>query len=427
MIIPARQITIKRILWALIVLFFLNNEVLTQSYQTFNSELQGIIKNTKFKFGPFRLFPSFRIRDVGYDDNVYYSREADEPISDYTATLSPEVKGYILFRNYLILSFTETPEYLFYFKQTGERGWNHSFSPQARLLLFNRFVVSGSYQYRNRKIRTTSEFGARVRSIDKGYKASLFYETARSTSIGVTLSTNKVSYEDIFLPEENIRLAAALNRQENQGDFEFYYRIFSESFLFFKGSYTEHNFESGSSSWKDASSYTFSSGLRFPETGRLTGQFVLGYKKLVPKDKNRSGYTGMIGSTGIELQIRRFRFRIDYQRDSRFSFWSSNFYFLENSLRSGISFYVTSFLKLSYDFRYGENLYPEPVWLQLDDGSLIELDRKDIHQTHTFGFIVRIIRKTGIGLTMDLWDRSSNLYWAGRGRVFVGVSITHDF
>ena len=92
-----------------------------QGYRTFRRELEQINKKTRWRIGPFRIFPTINFRDIGYDGNVYYQREEDNPVSDYTATLSPQVKIYFLFRNRLILSLTENPEYVFYLKQKRER------------------------------------------------------------------------------------------------------------------------------------------------------------------------------------------------------------------------------------------------------------------------------------------------------------------
>ena len=62
-----------------------------QDYQSFRDELDYILENTKLRIGPFRIFPTFIFSDVGYDNNVYYQREEDNPISDYTATFSPQL------------------------------------------------------------------------------------------------------------------------------------------------------------------------------------------------------------------------------------------------------------------------------------------------------------------------------------------------
>jgi len=87
----------------LLVIFFFSISVYGQSYQTFREELEQITEKTRWQIGPFRIYPTFELKDIGYDDNVYYQREENEPVSDFTATISPGVKVYLLYHNFLIL------------------------------------------------------------------------------------------------------------------------------------------------------------------------------------------------------------------------------------------------------------------------------------------------------------------------------------
>ena len=70
-----------------------------QSYQIFQSQLEQIKERARWHIGPFRIYPTIQLRNIGYDNNVYYQREEDDPISDYTATISPELNVYLLFRD----------------------------------------------------------------------------------------------------------------------------------------------------------------------------------------------------------------------------------------------------------------------------------------------------------------------------------------
>jgi len=398
-----------------------------QGYRTFRWEQEQIIKRAKWRIGPFRLFPTINFRDIGYDGNVYYQREEDNPISDYTATFSPQAKVYLLFRNFLILSLTENPEYVYYFKQKRERRWNNTISPEIKFLFLNRFVISGRYSYRNRRRRASSEFDVRANELRESYRGSLFYETARRTSFGISASLEKISYEDITLPGEEIYLSRLLNREERGGNLEFYYRIFSENFFFISGGYTEYKFEHIQSRWRDSYSYQAYSGIRFPLFGKIRGTLSLGYKKLLPRREDKISFSGLVGSTSLDFRLGRFGFRFQYNRDCYFSYWTNSMYFIEDRYGGGISFYLTKFLRLDYNFSYGEANYPELMPLRMPDGRYEELKRKDIYRIQTAGFVFRIIRNTGIGLMVNFWERESNYYWASRNRRFIGGYVTYEF
>jgi len=398
-----------------------------QTYRTFDSEQKQIIEKARWKIGPFRIYPAIQFRNIGYDDNVYYQREEDDPASDFTGTIAPEIKAYFLFRNYLILSLTENPEYVYYFKQKRERSLNNTFCPELKILLFNRFVISGNYSHSERRYRATSEFDVRANEKTIGHRASFFYETARETSFGFSGSIRTIRYEDITLLGEEIYLARALNREEQNGSFEFYYRVFSESLFFLRGGYTEYKFEYVQSHWRNAHSYQVYSGIRFPLLGRATGTLSLGYKKLIPVEEGREGFSGLVGDTSLYFRLFRFGFRIKYERDCRFSYWTNNIFFKEDRYGGGISLYLTKFLRLDYDFYYGENNYPVAMTVQMPSGSYEELKRKDIHRIQTIGFVFRVIKNTGIGLMVNFWERESNYYWANRDRTFVGGYVTYQF
>ncbi len=397
-----------------------------QGYRTFRRELEQINKKTRWRIGPFRIFPTINFRDIGYDGNVYYQREEDNPVSDYTATLSPQVKVYFLFHNKLIFSLTENPEYVFYLKQKRERLWNSNLSPEFKLLFLKRFVISGSYSYSDMRLRASSEFDVRANELRKFYMGSLFYETPRGTAFGVSASLGKILYEDITLPGEEIYLSRLLNREERSGSFEFYYKIFSESIFFISGGYSEYKFEDSLSRWRDSYSYQAYSGVRFPIFGRIRGTFSLCYKNFKPREE-RKGFSGLTGNTSLDFRFKRLGLRFQYTRDINFSYWTNSIYFQENRYGSGLYFYLTRFLRFDYNFSYGEANYPELVPIPMPDGRIEVIRRKDIYRIHTGGFVLRIIRNAGIGVTANSWKRESNYFWENRNRLFVGGYITYNF
>jgi hypothetical protein len=415
------------LLISILVSFSVSIPTYGQGYKTFRGELEQIVKQTRWRIGPLRLFSTVNFRNIGYDDNVYYQRGEDNPTSDYTGTISPEVKVYLLFRNFLILSLTESPEYVYYFKQKRERRWNNTLSPEFKFLFLNRFVISGRYSYRNRRWRATNEFDVRANERRESYRGSLFYETVRRASFGISASSEKVSYEDITLPGEEIYLSRALNRKERGGHLEFYYRLSSESFFFLSGGYAEYKFEHMQSHWRDSYSYQAYSGIRFPFLGKVKGILSLGYRKLLPRKKEKKGFSGLVGNTSLDFRIGRFRLLFQYDKDCRFSYTTNSIYFIEDRYGAGISFYLTKFLRLDYNFSYGKANYPELMPLQMPDGLYEDIKRKDIYRVHTAGFVVRIIRNTGIGVMANFWERESNYFWASRNQRFIGGFVTYEF
>lgn len=421
----------KRIYFVFFSLFFLlSPDIMSsygQTYQSFRSEQQQITERSRWRVGLFYIHPSIQFRGIGYDNNVYYQTEENNLTSDYTATISPEVKAYLLFRNWLILSFSENPEYIYFLKESRERSFNNSYSSGMKLLLLQRFVFSGNYHFRKTRRRATSEFNNRVSERIRGYNGGVFFETVRQTSIGVSGSITNISYEDIEAAEDEVAYSRALNREEKSAHFEFYYRIFPESNFFLSGGYTEYKFEAIESRLRDSESYQIYSGVRFPLLGRIRGTLSFGYKKLVPNDKEKKSFSGFSASTNLEARIGRFNLNIQLERDPHFSYLAGNVYFVEGRVGLGLSFYLTQFLRLDYGYSYSRSNYPEETQMISPDGSQERIIRRNIHQSHSAGLVIRIVENTGIGFGIDYWERESSFIGESRNRMFVGGYLTFDF
>ena len=159
----------------------------------------------------------------------------------------------------------------------------------------------------------------------------------------------------------------------------------------------------------------------------MRGTLSLGYKKFVPIIEGKKGFSGFVGNTSLNFRLARFGFRLNYDRDVHFSYWTENVFFNEDRYGAGVSFYLTKFLRVDYNLSYGEASYPEPISLRMPDGSYEEIKRKDIYRTKTVGFVFRIIRNTGIGMMLNYWERESNYWPENRNRKFIGGYVTYQF
>ncbi len=407
--------------------FMTSSYICAQSYRAFRADVSQILERARWQIGPFRVHPGIELRDIGYDDNVYLEPEDREPVSDYTGTFSGYLNVYMLYKNWLIFSLSENPEYVYFISEKNQRAFNNSLSPGLRVLLFQRFVLSGNYSFRRAKRRASSEFEIPATEEFEAYHGSFFYESPRLTSVGISWSSEKINYEDIIPPGWDIELSKALNRTTKTIHFEIYYMVFSQSFLFFSLGYSGFEFENVESRWRDSYSYDALTGIRFPLLGRARGTISLGYRRLVPRQKSLQRFTGMIGNTSFDFRTGRFAFRLRYNRDFQFSFARGNAYFVENNFGVGLSFYLSHFLRLDYDFNLGINNYPELFSLIRPDGRLVEIKRRDTFEIHASGLVFRVFRNIGIGMVLNFWQRESNYLLEPRERWFLGGRIGYEF
>jgi len=396
-----------------------------QGYQTFRAQLDSIRTQATWSVGPFKIWPRLQL-NVGYDDNIYGTYGNRPPVADYTASVSLPMNVYLPFRDWMILSFSDSPQYDYFFDLDKERAFNNSYSSGLRMLLLHRFVVSGSYGVSRTKFRQLSEIERRIFQELRSSSGSIFLETARGSSIGFTVAIRDYAYEDVTLEGSDVPLSSALDREERDGRVEFYYPIFTDSSFFVNAGYIDYRFNNIEGSFRDSYAYQVSSGITFPITGRARGTLSLGYRKLIPRDKELKGFSGPVGNTSVELRLGRLNVRLRYIRDIPFSYGRAIFY-ISNNYGAGLSFYLSSLIRLDYDFSYGGGRYPEATAVILPEGTWQEVERNDIYKGHSAGLVFRILRNTGLGLSVVYSERNSSYDLWDSTRLTVGFFLTYEF
>lgn len=391
-----------------------------QSYQTFGDEYRRLLES-RWHLGPLRILPTIALRDVGYDDNLYFGSDDGEPRKDFTATLSPEMRVYWPFRNAVIFHFRDNPEYAYYHRESRQRAFTNSYGAGLRALLLGRFVLSGSFGNDVHRRRLSSEFQIPANDRTRSYEAGLSYETARKTSISLTGAARKITYEEIGYNPEDGPVSRLLDREEREIGAEAYYQLFADGFLFFRGEAREYRFLDEQAVWRDSASVSGWAGIRFPLLGRIRGIFNIGYKRFDPNRAGEAPFTGLVGNTGLDLRTGRLALRLDFARDLVFSTFADVYYFIENSARLGGSLYLTSFLKIDYDYSGGRADYSTRAG---ETGAEGRIDRR---RNHSVGLLVRVFKTAGIGLSWNSERWTSNLGNFDRARNFLGVAFTRSF
>ncbi len=397
-----------------------------QEYRTFQDELAAVRERARWRLGPLRLVPTLQIRNIGYDNNVYYRTQDGHPVGDYTGTIAPDLKAYLLLGSSLILSFQENPEYVFYAREKGYRSFANSYAPGVKLNLFRRFVLSGNYQNQKHRRRVSPEIDYLTTDLIRGGDGGFFFETVRKTALGITGNVRRYSYEAIRLPGSDAPLSRELGREEKTGQLEFYYRLYPENFFFLDAGYTDVRFLDQSVAWRNVYSYQTSGGIRFSPTGRVRGLLTLGWKKLVPRAAGRKGFQGLTARTELEVRLGRIVLNALHSRDSNFSYWTNVIYFIDHRYGAGLSFYLNRSLRLDYKYQQGRMNYPENISYATPEGPVI-LQRKDRDESHSLGFMVRLFQRTGVGISADYWKKRSNLPGTSIDRWFIGGYLSYEF
>ncbi len=390
---------------------------------SFTREKKYLLKSYLLKVGPFYLAPSLFLRNLGYDDNIYYYEREKTP--DWTADIGVNFKIFSIFKNRLILVVEEQPVYVFYLNHEEERTINNYLN--VRLITYvNVFTLSASYRNIYARERPTSEFGHRARRYADEYRFTVDYKPFSPFSISTYYVYRKINYEDeryLF----TFNLKKYLNRQEKQFGLSLYKRIFTRTYVFLDFSLIQHDFEFKELG-RDSTTRMISAGLILPEIGPIRGRFSYGYKELVPVDKDKPSYRGPYGRAQLEFRmLRRIRLRLDYLRDTFFSFWGYSTFFIEERIGGGIDLYFTKRLKLGTDLYRGRMKFPVYQLYTTDEGELIEKPRLDEFSNMSFYIAFRLLENFGIGISYNFLYIDSSLDFFDRKRSFIGGYLTHDF
>src|SRR5262245_40414453 len=72
------------------------------------------------RWGPLRARPTLNFSNFGYDDNIFYRTGNEPKQGDYTARISPALKGLLLLGDRAFLTFDERLDFTAYFQFTEE-------------------------------------------------------------------------------------------------------------------------------------------------------------------------------------------------------------------------------------------------------------------------------------------------------------------
>lgn len=381
------------------------------------AELERLMGNAPWHFGPFLIQPSLVISNAGIDTNVYYS--PTNPVRDFTLTAGPAATFYVPVHRRFVLSLYGSPQYVWYSKTDRERTWNYYFRGAAQLNLKNAFFsVDGVLT--DARERYSTEIDYRPRRKELGGGASTLLRLGYKTSFALGYRLVRYQYES--LDYQGFDLRERLNRRESYATMSFYYQAAESRRFFVDLEYGRYNFEFATqAALRNAESGAVFGGLEFTQIGGFVrGRLRLGYKKFDPRNPATPKFSGLVGDTQLSVRLNRmFAVRGSYARDVQFSIWYGDAYYIETRPGAGVSFYPLFFIRLDYDYSRGQNRYPV--------GGGGGVTRHDIYNIHSGGLYFRIMRSTALGFVLSWWERRSNIPGENDRRLFYGLNLTYEF
>jgi hypothetical protein len=348
--------------------------------------------------GPIGITPTFFLRAVGRDDNVF--NDAVNPKSDYTFTLVPGAKM-LLKPRFLRLEYITSTEYVYYRQYKTERSTNNSsgLRVQFNLARIQPYVTTtGS----SSKERINTEVDKRARHRERMYGGGVGVKLGSRFTLGSAVRFTRLEFDPgaTFRGEDLARnFNSDLRSIETSAIIEltpftsFTLAVSREQQLF------AQSHERDSDSWRVTPTFSFS-----PQAV-LNGAISFGYRRFTPRSPALPAFSGLVATATAGTTLwSRYRLDMIFGRDLRYSYQADTPYYL----MTGGTLTVTVSLAGPFDLQANGSRQ-----ILAYRGNLVTLNTKlpgdDTVTGYGGGFGYRPIERLRIGINAGWSQRDSQL------------------
>ncbi|HXI03318.1 MAG TPA: outer membrane beta-barrel protein [Candidatus Saccharimonadales bacterium] len=381
------------------------------------------------KVGPFRLAPYFHLRDVGYDDNVFF--EASRSQGDYTATAVPGLRALLLTGDRGGVVLDSEAAWVAFRDNSQLDHWNGKVRARG-ILLLRSALVSVSDRFQSVRERPANEIDTRVRSNSNLVSAEV--RTQRSGRFGgrAAISRDAIRYvsgEDI----DNLKARLDRNRQTLALTGEL--RVHPRTTAFLEVSFDDVNFRNPDVI-RDTRSVSLLPGVRFDPTAPVQGELKAGVIDLNappsmtvpdPSDPNATirtparDYRGFAGEGALSVRMgHAARVKLTGARELPFSIVENNLYAVQTDWSAAFEQFLSR--RFSVELKEARSLYHYPEKVPDSRGNLI--DRDDRLRIYGLSFNYRLGDRTGLTVSAQRQRRDSSDETLDRTRNFISFGTT---
>ncbi len=363
------------------------------------------------RLGRFYVQQYFRIKQAGYDDNVFLQNDRRE--GAFTATLGPGLKAVLMAGRRAAVMVADELDYA-YFANTSEL--NHfNNALRAKLDLFlDRFLLYADTWYESSRERLNAEVDFRVRHSVIGQAAGVKGRFGNRITAGLQMGRQDFSFGSAASSDElavggtdrlaQLEALRALARVELEASAFVAYRVLRKTSVGIERSEGRAEFKDPDSQ-RDARSRKTYFTMNFSPTAFLTGGVRLGRLRLEPEERQDAGFDGTVGEASLGCRISsRGHARLRYGRNVVFSIQSDNLYFITEGWRAAYAHALSD--RWSVELEHGQDRvdYPTPTTLPSGPGTGVRSDRITIN---ALAGLLRVQPGTRVGLRLEQWTRAS--------------------
>ena len=360
-----------------------------------NSRFPPSVYSADIKIGPFRLKPSFSIKNIGYDSNIFYSSR--KPVADYTATPTAGLRSVLLLGNRGFLDFGGELGWL-WFARTPSQNYLNRYADAHLEFYLSRFTFYIEEGYARARERFGYEIDIRTLHTVNSLNIGINYEPSAKTSLKFAYNQDLLRY-DSQATFRGYRLDEILNHMKNSFGITYRQQILPKTAAISEFSYARYNFNNPTSDLNSIS-YRALWGAEFDPTAFIQGTFKMGFSYLTFPSPDIKDYKGLAGSASLKFRFSDYTyFLVDFNQDTYFSYWA--YYFLSKLYGGTLGFYLSERIKIDITGTVINNFYQATeVWKE--EG---RIDRLHLYRVN---ILYRLAESIGTGVGISYLERTSN-------------------
>lgn len=370
----------------------------------------------RFRIGPVSFSPTFAIKNMGWDNNVF--NELENPKGDFTVTPGVSVRWSLRVGDLRLLG-SDSADYLYYAHYASERGLSHRHELRTEYRLNHlRPYALGSYA--SIKDRVGYEIDTRARHTETALGVGLLVLSGSKTEVDLVGRQTTYRFEgDPIYNDTNI--AENLNRKGTIGSATLRYRATALTRLTLLGEFSRDRFDS--SAQRDNSSFRMMPGVEFDPFALITGTARVGYRQINMTAPTIPDFSGLVADVNLQyVLLGRTRFSVAVQRDIQYSYDIKVPYYL----LTGVMASVRQELGMGWDIEArASNQRLEYRQARSGAGESVPgpVDRV---QSYGAGIGYRVSQGSRIGANVDYYQRRSD-YQRAYHTIRWGVTTTYEF
>ena len=384
------------------------------------------VRSGFFQLGPFYATPAVRFSG-GYDSNALSTPEAQ---ADIAALFGPGIRLTLPMGSNAFLDMFQEVDFVYYKDNVDLRrifditrlggGWGG-----------RRYLVQINNEFRDETRRPTTEFDTPVEIRTNQFDASMTFALGWRHQLSARYQQTRSKIGETAIDDGTI--LDRLNSVRDTVSMDFSRRVSAKTNALAEIFYEKLGIDDPT---RDSDSYGMRAGFDFSPTlssgsivplspsAGLSGQLLLGFRRLIPVDANRVEYVGLIGSVDVMyVSSGGHRLAGIYFRDAVTSVLGENSYFIEQRFGGSFRWQLHRRFSIEPGVRKGRNEYPLPRVLQIDD-EVIEQEIVDEHISYRLSLTYGIRPGLNVGVTTEYLDRRSNVVLFEKDRLMVNFFMT---